>query len=246
MINAILISNNSEDTLIHTILELCPQIHIIKRVHSFHCAREAILYQQAKLLFLEINTPVNTFNFELLQDIAALELESIIVTSSRNLPIQVMECDACGYIVKPVQKIDLSLAVNHAMKCIHLKEECKKKQRLIDTISTTVSHEKLFGIPTIEGFIFFALGDIIRCEALQKCTRLVTQSRSNFVSSYNLGEFRKLLEPFGFFSPHRSHLINPTHVSEYLREGTIIMSDNSYVPIAKHKKKVFLDSITHL
>lgn len=63
----------------------------------------------------------------------------------------------------------------------------------------------MFGIPTLEGYDFIRVRDIIRCKGLERCTQIVTVERSNIVSSYNIGEFVRLLEPFGLFSP-----INPT------------------------------------
>ena len=72
----------------------------------------------------------------------------------------------------------------------------------------------LVGIPNIEGFDFVFVKEIIRCEGLQKCTRIITTSKTDIISSYNIGEFRKLLEPYHFFSPHKSHLINLAFINQ--------------------------------
>ena len=113
-----------------------------------------------------------------------------------------------------------------------------------------VLHEKkadtIVGIPTLDGFDFLFVREIIRCEGLQKCTRIVTTSKTDIVSSYNIGEFRKMLEPFYFFSPHKSHLINLGFILRYKREGTIILRDNTCIPVSKRKKSEFLDLVLHL
>jgi len=88
--------------------------------------------------------------------------------------------------------------------------------------------------------------EIIRCEGLQKCTRIVALKRSNIVSSYNLGEFKKLLQIPYFFSPHKSYLINLKFVQKYLKEGSILMTDNKWVPVSRRNKKKFLDCILHV
>lgn len=106
--------------------------------------------------------------------------------------------------------------------------------------------DELIGIPTIEGFDFIIVKEIIRCEGLQKCTRIVTTSKTDIISSYNIGEFIKLLEPYHFFSPHKSHLINLAFLKKYKREGTIILLDNTCIPVSKRKKSEFLDLIIHL
>lgn len=106
--------------------------------------------------------------------------------------------------------------------------------------------DELIGIPTLDGFDFIKVNEIIRCEGLQKCTRIVTTSKTDIISSYNIGEFRKLLEPYCFFSPHKSHLINLTFLKKYKREGTIVLRDNSCIPVSKRKKCEFLEVIIHL
>ena len=94
--------------------------------------------------------------------------------------------------------------------------------------------------PTLKGFDFISIHDIIRCEGLQKCTRIITQEKSDIISSYNIGEFVKRLEKHGFFQNHKSHLINLRHIKQYYKEGTIKMADNSFVPVSKRKKSQFL------
>jgi two-component system LytT family response regulator len=81
---------------------------------------------------------------------------------------------------------------------------------------------------------------------LQKCTRVITRDKTDIVSSYNLGEFRKMLEPYGFYSPHKSHLINLNYIRKYHKEGNILMVNHSYVPVAKRKKKEFLNQVKHI
>ena len=80
---------------------------------------------------------------------------------------------------------------------------------------------------------------------MQKCTRIITNTKTDIISSYNIGEFKKLLEPYGFFVTHKSHLINLTYVKHYRREGTIILKDNSSVPVSKRRKAIFLKQVIH-
>lgn len=107
-------------------------------------------------------------------------------------------------------------------------------------------HTKLIGIPTIEGIDFLYSHEIIRCEGLQKCTRIVSTRGSAMVSAYNIGEFKKLLEAYGFFSCHKSHLINLMHVKKLTREGFVYLSDNGAVPLARRKRIEFLAMLKHL
>lgn len=106
--------------------------------------------------------------------------------------------------------------------------------------------ERVVGIPTIDGYEFLFPNEIIRCEGLQKCTRILTSTKTDIISSYNIGEFKKLLESFHFYAPHKSHLINLAYVKKYKREGIIILRDNTQIPVSKRRKGDFLEMIHHL
>lgn len=123
------------------------------------------------------------------------------------------------------------------------------KPRIVQKSQKTypLPHTKLIGIPTIEGLEFIDTEKIIRCEGLQKCTLIVTTEKSDIISSYNIGKFADLLEENGFFSCHRSHLINLQYVKKYTREGYIFFSANSKpVPLARRKRCAFLKEMRHL
>lgn len=108
-------------------------------------------------------------------------------------------------------------------------------------------HTKLVGVPTIEGVEFINTEKVIRCEGLQKCTLIVTTEKSDIISSYSIGKFSELLEEDGFFSCHRSHLINLKYVKKYTREGYIFFSaDSKPVPLARRRRSDFMDQMRHL
>ena len=89
-------------------------------------------------------------------------------------------------------------------------------------------------------------GTIIRCEGVQRCTKLILKENKSILSSYNLGEFRKLLEAYHFYSPHKSHLISLNHIVRYDKEGTIEMTDGVAVPVARRRRQDFLEKMTRL
>ena len=122
----------------------------------------------------------------------------------------------------------------------------KNKLELLEKLLHEKKTDVLVGIPTLDGFDFFFVREIIRCEGLQKCTRIVTTTKTDIISSYNIGEFRKMLERHQFFSPHKSHLINLGFILKYKREGTIVLRDNTCIPVSKRKKSEFLDLMLHL
>ncbi|MBX2953747.1 MAG: LytTR family transcriptional regulator [Leadbetterella sp.] len=62
--------------------------------------------------------------------------------------------------------------------------------------------------------------------------------------SKTLKKLESLFEPFGFFRPHKSFLINPCHVvstSVYAERPNILLSNNHQVEISRRKKNDFLE-----
>lgn len=103
----------------------------------------------------------------------------------------------------------------------------------------------LIGIPTIDGLEFLKAKEIIRCEGLQRLTKVFTAG-GTIISSYNIGEFCKLLGPYGFFSPHKSHLINLQYLRSYQIGGVITLRDGSQAPLARRRREAFLERVLHL
>ena len=59
------------------------------------------------------------------------------------------------------------------------------------------------------------------------------------IVSKTLKEFDELLSPYKFFRTHQSHLVNLNHIKKYEKGdgGSLIMKDNSSVPVSFRKKE---------
>lgn len=247
MINALLVEleNNPSQLLENTIQECCHDVKIhgkarkVEEIHSF------VDEEKPQLIFFDVNQP-NIHFFKLLYYVNKSGIDYIIVSKNKAFAYEAIRFSATGFVLKPIQPFDLISTVNIAITSIKQKEEEKNNKKVIEEIQRRLSDSDKIGIPTMAGFDFVQIGEIIRCEGMQKCTLIVTKQKKNLVSSYNLGEFVKLLVPFGFFSSHRSHLINLKQVHKYSREGSILMMDNTRIPVSRRKRSEFLEVIRHL
>jgi len=169
-----------------------------------------------------------------------------ISDSSNHLSISAF-WQSVAYLSQPIQIENLVLAVKSAQDFIEFQKEFHKREKLIQLLLNNKKEERLIGIPTIEGFEIILVDDIIRCEGLHKCTRIITKDKTDIISSYNVGVFKKLLKGFSeFFIPHRSHIVNLLFIKKFKKSGVIIFKDGSYVPIAKNRKEDFLEHINQI
>lgn len=244
--NAILIDDESKATKIlqNMLEEFCPQVKIVATADSAATALPLITIHQPDLLFLDVMMP-EVSGFDLLRQLPNLDMEVIFVTSYDSFALDAIKFCAIGYILKPIRESELIIAVNKAQIKINEKKENFRNKQLLQNLVNPNSPNNKIGIPTDRGLEFMEAGSIIRCEGIQRCTKVVSNN-SSILSSYNLGEFRKLLETYNFYTPHKSHLISLDHIVRYDKEGFIEMSDKEQVPVSRRRRQEFLEKMTRL
>lgn len=220
-----------------------PEIYVCGEASSYKEACELIRSINPALVFSDVSIFDKRAQAGTSDSINDFE---IIYTSNKTEDaISAIQQDACGFILKPLNVNDIVASVGSAIR--KFTQRTFYRTAIASPQETPgLPHTKLFGVPTLEGIDFLYVHEIVRCEGLQKCTRVVSTRKVNMISSYNIGEFRKLLEPYGFFACHKSHLINLMHVKKFTREGFIYLIDNIAIPLARRKRLEFLDQIKHL
>lgn len=241
LIDAIIIDQNVEhlDRLLCHIGQYCPQIRICGSATNLYEGLDLVHQELPRLIFMEITMP-GLQQLKYTGPIFPPASHTIFTASSSGQAMEAFGYQAGGFLVKPIRQEALMIAVKHAE--VQLKAA---KLRLGQQAPTWRSRSgpppgKLIGLPTIEGYEFIPIDHLIRCEGMQKYTQIITKARSDIISSQNIGQCAKLLNPYHFFAPHKSHLINLHHVQKYFKEGVIQMSDRSFVPVAKRRKTPFL------
>ena len=223
--------------------ECCPNVVVTAATNCLQQANQVILERKPDLLFLDVETGgAPLFNLSSTQ--VSQDLEVVFLTNEKSLTLDVMKKCSIQYLSKPIVDKELIAVANAVEFNVQRKKEATEIFPAFSKL--TKFKNDLIGIPTMEGYEFIPAHKIIRCEGLQKCTRVVTQDRSDIVSSYNLGVFKKILQPFGFFLPHKSFLINLSLIKKFHKERTITMIDNAYVPLARRKRNDFLNLIPRL
>lgn len=131
-------------------------------------------------------------------------------------------------------------AVNRAKDNLIKKNGFGKNTNFIENLAEKIDKNKRIAIPNRDGLEFVAVSEIIHCEGLDGYTKIHLKEKKALLSSQSIGNFVKLLETYGFFYTHKSHLINLDYIKTYLNEGYIILLDGSKIPLSKLKKQEFL------
>lgn len=247
MIRAIIIDDeeHARATLKGKLETYCSNIEVVGLASGAAEGLDLILQLSPDLIFLDIAMPKES-GFDLLRQLPNVNFEIIFVTGFDSYAIDAITFCAIGYILKPIQKEKLIQAVHNAVARIESKQENIRNKELLNNISNPGDKQNKIGIPTIDGLEFVRIKDIIRCEGMQKLTKIYIWNSKPLVSSYNIGEYIHLLQPYGFFATHKSHLINLDYINKYHKDGTIFMEDQSAVPVSKRRRAEFLQQLTRL
>ena len=195
-------------------------------------ALTALKIEPCDLLFMDISMPGKD-GMQLLKLLPGIKSEIIFVTAHDNFALEAFSFSASGYILKPIDDEELSLAVDKALTRIDNRKRANNN-------SATGAHlvEKI-GIPNNQGIDYIDIQDIMYLESTNKCTKIVT-TKGEFVSSHNLGKFQNLVDTHSFFQVHRSYIINLMHILRYESSLIVIMANKNEIPVSRNVKSDFL------
>lgn len=207
----------------------------------------AIKKMQPKLIFLDVVMPPKT-GFDLLNELKEINFETIFTTSYEQYAIQAFKVSAVDYLLKPFGIADLSNALHKFEERLTLKNSLQHIQTLLHNISNNTSAKTKIALPTLHGYIFVQVGDIIRCESDDMYTTFFFADKSKIVVSKTIGDCEDLLNEYNFFRTHTSHLINMQYVKEYVKGdgGFVKMTDGSTAYVSRRRKDDFLASLRKL
>ena len=241
MINAIIVGHEAQTfhAIERSIGAIHPQVTLCGQAKS--CQETLAMIEQSApdLLFLETEMPKANC-FQMLDRLSGFSFETILLAHSDKLAFDAVKYQVSGFVLKPIETTELADAIHIAEYRIKTKKKIQENELLLHDLRDQPPLNDLFPIPTMDGYDFIPVQDIIRCEGFQRCTRIVTKNKSDILSSHHIGVFVKQLEKHRFFSTHKSHLINPSHIKKYYKEGTLQMADDSMVPVSKRRKSNFI------
>jgi Response regulator of the LytR/AlgR family len=177
--------------------------------------------------------------FKLLQYIPNPTFEIIFTPAYDQYAVQAFRMSAVDYLLKPIDVDQLKEAIKKIIKKGTI--EHKKDQLELLTAGQIKEFDKI-ALPTVEGYSFIKLDDIIYCEASRSYTLFQLLNQEKIMASKSLQYFEVLLKPNPFFRITRSNIINLKYLQKYSRvqQGEVILSNDKTLPVSKHKRVAFL------
>lgn len=242
MIKAIIIEDEKPlaDYLREVILEVDPTIEIAGQYYDVSPGIKAIEEHHPQLVFLDIMLPEGS-GFDVLDALPHRSPEVIFVTAHDSFWQQAFDYAAIGYLLKPVYKPALETALSNARKRI----EAGTADQLASVLEKIFpGRQELPGklaIPTDKGYRFESFEHIIRLESSNAYTWIYLTSGVKLLSSYNLGEFRKILPEKEFIQVHKSHIVSTKHMVQFnTRDCLLETADGALIPVSRRSRAHFM------
>lgn len=247
MITAIIIDDEpySCESLATLLERYCPNVRILDICYSAADALKAIDEQVPTLIFLDIEMP-GMNGFEMLQKLPSINFSVIFTTSYDQYAIKAIRFSALDYLLKPVDREELQIAVQ---KALHKSHETFPQQieMLLHKLQHPFSTINKIAIPTMEGLQMIPINLIISGASSSNYTILSLKNKEKITASKTLKEIEELLEDFCFLRVHHSYIVNINEVEKYVKGdgGYLIMSDGTNIDVSRSRKELLLKKLHH-
>lgn len=217
---------------------------VINHFQSVEEGIQGIESLQPNLVFLDIQIGAKN-GFDVLKHFNKIHFDVIFTTAYDQYAVLAFKCSAVDYLLKPIDIEDLHISLQKLVQKIAKEDIVKKFDTLLYNLSAKENQEKRIAIPTVSGYHFIKVSDIIRCESNVNYTTIYFTDKQKLTVAKTLREYEDLLTPFGFFRVHNSHLINLLYVKSYNKgkTGIVTLLDGSEIDVSSRRKDAFLEKL---
>ncbi len=216
-------------------------IQLIAEAANVEEGIKAIKDHQPELVLLDINMPDGT-GFDLLKKLDTINFKVIFITAFEEYAIQAFQFSAIDYILKPIEPKKLMDALHKAYQVSEQENLNLKLNALFANLSRTNTQSKRMVLKTNENIYVIDTDDILRCESDGSYTKFFCNNGKTILVSHNIKQYEEMLNLYGFYRIHQSHIINLKYIDYYSKTdgGDVIMKDGTSLPVARRKKESFL------
>ncbi len=238
---------NSREVIENTLLATSKNVEVVSFGDSVKSGLEAIQKHKPDIVLLDVQMPDGT-GFDLLSSLGQINFKVIFITAHQEFALQAFKFSALDYILKPLDANDLTTAIKRAQETLEQNDIGMNIKILNNNLQNKTKDTKKLILKSSDQINAVNVKDIIRCESDGNYTKFVLNDGRKILVTKILKEYDEMLQPFGFFRVHQSHLINIDFFETYIKTdgGVVVMSDKSEIPLASRKKEAFLKLLSDL
>lgn len=247
MINALIIDDekNCRDTLHWQLKKYCPQVALIGEAGNAEQGHAMILEKKPQLVFLDVEMPGKN-GLEMLESMKSIGFHIIFTTAFAQYALRAIKFGALDYLIKPVDKDELIAGIRKLEKQAQFPSLQQIEILLNHARKETPPALQKIALPTLHGYELAQIAEIVVCESESNYTKIRFSNGKQLTISRTLKEVEELLGTYPFCRVHHSYLVNLSYAVKYIKGegGSLILSGNITVPVARSRKEELLKLIT--
>ncbi|MFL5765671.1 MAG: LytR/AlgR family response regulator transcription factor [Bacteroidia bacterium] len=248
MLKVIIIDDeqNTRDVISAIIRKRCKNVEIQALEGTVKSGIQAIEKFRPDLVLLDIHLEDGS-GFDILKKTEPGTFKVIFITAYDEYAVKAFKFSALDYILKPVNSLELSEAINKVAE--NMQYTSDKELSVFDSNHSGRNKDsKKIILKTLDSIYAVSIKDILHCEADTYYTKFHLSDGQMIMVSNTLKEYDEMLNGFGFFRVHQSHLINLDYFVQYKKAdgGFAVLKDGTEIPVALRKKDLFLQAIARL
>ncbi|TDQ08300.1 LytR/AlgR family response regulator transcription factor [Pedobacter metabolipauper] len=201
-----------------------------------------------ELILMDIQLTDGTA-FDILNQLDEINFRIIFITAYNHFAVKAIKYGALDYLLKPLNEFELKEALDKVVAegangLAHQQQQLSilKSQ----ATGTTNDLESRIVLHTLEFLQVLQLKEIIYCQSEGGYTRFFLTGDRRIIISKPLKFYDELLPEKWFLRPHQSYLVNVLYVDKFLRSGTIVLKDQTEIPVSSRRKDYILQHINHI
>jgi two-component system LytT family response regulator len=213
-IKCIIIDDESSSTeILGSLLLSHSRLHVLDKINDPRQALGAILQLKPDLIFLDIQMP-GMNGFDLLESLSKTDIKPfvIFVTAYDQFAIQAIRASAFDFILKPIDSLELNLAVERFLAQYNHKQTEVGYSAILEKTSV-----KKIRFNSTGGFILLNPNDIVYIQADWNYSEIYLSKEKHEVVTMNLGSVEEILPKGNFARISRSVIINLTYLEKVQR-----------------------------
>ncbi|MCF8274763.1 MAG: LytTR family DNA-binding domain-containing protein [Flavobacteriaceae bacterium] len=238
---------NIRESVVEMIRDFCEGVSELYEANGVETGLNKISEMNPDVVMLDVELDDGT-GMDLLNQLNTINFHLIFITAHNKYAIDAFKFSAIDFLLKPISPDELIDAYNKVKQHIKNKYLSEQLQVMQQSLNKITSKDKKIVLKDSNSIYFVNVEDIIRCESDGQYTEFFTVDSKKIVISKSLKEYEELLSPFGFIRPHHSHLINTNKILRFdkVNGGSLIMQDQTEVPVSHRKKTDILNILDNL
>ena len=216
----------------------CKECEIVGKAKNIEEAKLLIDNLNPDLIFLDIEMPFGN-GFELLSKFNNPKFKVVFVTGFDKYGVNAIKFNAMDYLLKPVQKDELIMAINKVKSYLSMENENLELKNLLSVIKNPNSTNNKIVLKTTTHTYFVEVGTILYFESLGQYTKVILQDNKTYMVSNNIGEFEHMLKEYLFLRVHTSFVVNKRAVQSIVKNGIkfeLLLNNGEIIPISRRRK----------